>query len=317
MRGELRFATDRLLLEVWQPLLNLDDCPENLLGEIYVSLSEFLREPTAQFVRDDDGSIRDVSVRIDVRAAEAASDSLTAETFLGALSAEDFESEGHVLRGIEAVHETVRDLGGDAFADAHLARLRTFVERFNLRYYLDDDARFWVTFPGIAAVIFRELRGAALEHPHLSQELDAFEHALAESLRDPIETRIKTAIQKQFNVLEAFGTRHPAVSGNTLGRMLDEVSSWPHATLPEVGKGLYKFACDYPGIRHGGTFESALRPLDVRDLVGVAMSLVVLTPYLSEGFEKSIVAAFFESPLPDAEHARAPWLPRPVIGSVA
>lgn len=299
MRGELRFATDRILLEVWQPLLNIEDCPENLLGEIYVSLSEFLLEPTAVFVREEDGSIHDVSIRIDVRAAEAASDSLAAETFLGALTAEDFQSEGHVLRGIEAVHETVADLGGDVFVEAHLALLRAFVERFNLRYYLDDDAKFWVTFPGIAAVIFRELRGAALEHPHLSQELDAFEHALAECLKDPIETRIKTAIQKQFNVVEAFGARHPSVSGNTLGRMLDEVASWPHATLPEVGKGLYKFACDYPGIRHGGTFESALRPLDLRDLVGVAMSLVGLTPYLSDGFEKSVVAAFFESPIPE------------------
>lgn len=317
MRGELRFAIDRVLSEVWQPMLNLEGCPENLLGEVYVSVSAFLLEPIAEFIREDDGSIRDVSVRIDARAAEAASDSLTAERFLGALSARDFDSEGRALRAVESAHETVAELGGEAFAEAHLSLLRAFIERFNLRYYLDDDALFWVTFPGVAAVIFRELRMASLEHPHLSQELDAFEHALAECLKDPIETRIKTAIQKQFNVLEAFGTRHPSVSGNTLGRMLDEVASWPHAALPEVGKGLYKFACDYPGIRHGGTFESALRPLDLRDLVGVAMSLVGLTPYLSDGFEKSVVEAFFQSPIPAHEGSRAPWLPNSLADGAA
>jgi hypothetical protein len=317
MRGELRFAVNRALTEVWQPLLNLENCPDNLLGEVYVALSGFLDEPPAEFVRDDDGTIRDVAVRIDARAAEAAADPQVAEQLLGALSANDFPSEGSALRGFESAHETVTDLGGSVFEEVHLTLLRSFVENFNLRYYVDDAARFWVTFPGIVSVIFRELRNAALEHPHLSQELDAFEHALAECLMDPIETRIKTAIQKQFNVLEAFGTRHPAVSGNTLGRMLDEVSSWPHASMPEVGKGLYKFACDYPGIRHGGTFEAALRPLDLRDLVGVTLSLVGLAPYLSDGFEKTVVDAFFRAPSSETEFARAPWLPRAVASGTA
>lgn len=315
MRGELRYALDRALAEVWMPLL--DDFPGNLLGEVYVVLAGCLLEPQPDFVREVDGTVRDATVRLEARAAEAANDSLAAERLLRQLSAADFPSESAVLRAFESVHETIEDIGGAPIGEAHLGLLRAFIEKFNLRYYVDDEGRFWVTFPGVAAVVFRELRAAARGNPHLSQELDAFEHALAECLRDPIETRIKTAIQKQFNVLEAFGSCHPAVTGNTLGRMLDQVDSWPHSSMPEVGRGLYKFASDYPGIRHGGNFEAARRPLDLRDLMGVALSLVGLAPYLSDGFEATVVDAFFETLATDDGFARAPWLPAPITAAGA
>ena len=45
-------------------------------------------------------------------------------------------------------------------------------------------------------------------------------------------------------------------------------------------KNLYGFASDYPGIRHGGTPASALRDVDMRDMVAMSILLTGFTPYL-------------------------------------
>lgn len=307
MRGELRLVVDRGYPELWAPLLEHDDCPDNLYGEVYVALSSHVRELPTEFVRDDDGTVRNQAQTLASRRALANSDPEQAEVLVAGIAPDDFVSEGAVLNAVRDIHEALVDAAGDTFGFAHLEKLREFVSRYSLRYYVDDQARFWITFPGITAVIFRQLQIAAEFHPQMSQELNAFEHALAECLVDPVDTRIKTAIQKQVNVLEAFGTHHPKVNGKTLGRMVDEVGSWPHDSLPGVGKGLYKFACDYPGIRHAGTFESALRPLDLRDLLGVALSLVGLTPYFSDGFEKAVEEAIVGASADPADHAAVPW----------
>ncbi|MTV25389.1 hypothetical protein FTX61_08210 [Nitriliruptoraceae bacterium ZYF776] len=298
---------DRAYPDLWAALLEHDDCPVNLFGEVYVALSDRLIEPQTHFVRDEDGTVRDESRSIAARRDMANSDPREAESLVAAIGPDDFESEGAALRAMRDVHEALADAAGDAFAILHLSAMRDFVARYNLRYYIDDQAQFWMTFPGIAAVIFRQLRVAAQSHPQMAQELSAFEQALAECLVDPVDMRIKTAIQKQVNVLEAFGTHHPNVTGRTLGKMLEEVGSWPHNSMPEVGKGLYKFACDYPGIRHAGTFDAALRPLDLRDLIGVALSLVGLTPYFADGFEKTVAEAMFVAPPDSTPPGLAPW----------
>jgi len=166
-----------------------------------------------------------------------------------------------------------------------------FIDRYSLRYYVDEKARFRISFSGLATALFGQLRLAAEGHPHILQELGAFEHALADCLEEPLESRIKTAIQKQVNVLEAFGSQHRLVSGDTLGRMLEQVGSWPHASLCDAAKQVYKFACDYPGIRHGGDFDSSIRALDLRDLASVTLSLVGLVAYMADGFEEQVISA--------------------------
>ena len=50
--------------------------------------------------------------------------------------------------------------------------------------------------------------------------------------------------------------------------------------LKEAMQNLYRFASDYPGIRHGGTPSSALRVVDMRDMVAMSILLTGFTPYL-------------------------------------
>ena len=310
MRGHLRIVVDRAFVELWQPLTDHDDCPVNVFAEVYAGLRPFLREPEPEYVKEDDGTIRDNSVGLDHLMALAMSEMATAERLLAGLSGADFESESAVRRAFSSTYSVLSDVATGDLANNYLHLLKTFVERYSLRYYVDERAQLWISFLGVAEALFGQLRLAAEGNPHLLQELNAFEHTLAECLAEPVETRIKTTIQKQVNVLEAFGSGHPLVSGNTLGRMLKEVGSWPHDSLNDAASLLYKFACDYPGIRHAGTYDSATRALDLRDLAGVTLSLVGLVAYLDDDFKEQLGPAMQGdlASLGTDNGATAPWV---------
>ena len=130
------------------------------------------------------------------------------------------------------------------------------------------------------------LRAVARSDAHLNQLLLDFEDAVRDLRGDNSPNRIKTCIQKQVNLLEAIGRLNPTVNGNSLGRICDQLSAlpdpvWPHDKVREAMKDLYSFACDYPGIRHGGTPGSARRNIEMRDMVAISILLAGFTPYLS------------------------------------
>jgi hypothetical protein len=107
-----------------------------------------------------------------------------------------------------------------------------------------------------------------------------FENAVRDLRHDCSDSRIKTCIQKQVNLVEGIGRGFPGVTGSTLGKICDQVRTWPHDKLKAAMKDLYGFASDYPGIRHGGTPASALRAVDMRDMVAMSILLTGFTPYL-------------------------------------
>lgn len=109
-----------------------------------------------------------------------------------------------------------------------------------------------------------------------------FESSVRDLRRDSSETKIKTCTAKQTNLLEGLCSTHSLVTKTTLGGMCDQVETWPHESLKEAMKAIYKFACNYPGIRHGGTPDCALRPIDMRDLVAVSIVLTGFTTYLTD-----------------------------------
>ena len=112
--------------------------------------------------------------------------------------------------------------------------------------------------------------------------MQEFDDAVRDLRAGQTSGRIKTCIQKQVSLLEAMGQRHPNVTDNTMNRICEQVDSWPHVRLKESMKNLYRFASDYPGIRHGGTPGSQLRAIDMRDLVAVTILLAGFSPYLSD-----------------------------------
>ena len=89
--------------------------------------------------------------------------------------------------------------------------------------------------------------------------------------------------------MEAIGRSFPGVTGTTLGKICDQVGTWPHEKLKLAMKDLYHFASDYPGIRHGGTPANAIRAIEMRDLIVMTILLAGFTPYLSDQLNADVV----------------------------
>lgn len=308
MKGQLRLVADRLAIDVWQPLAAHEDSPEDLLGELYRSLSPFLVANKA----NDLG----VADQFPVAVAEALESADDAFRYLLRLGPDDFESESDVLGALAASFDALADFEIESVSAEYVELLRVFTDRYSLRYYVDDAGVLWFTFPGLVASLFGELRRVTGLNDELRQLMADFEHALAECMADPLEDRIKTVVQKQFNLLEALGMQHDHVNKNSFSAICDEVDTWPHNKIRDAAKAIYSFACDYPGIRHGGTYESAIRPLDLRDLVGITVAMTGLVSYIAVGLDATTEGVICSGD-GHVESAAAPWLIGPTGNLVA
>ena len=120
---------------------------------------------------------------------------------------------------------------------------------------------------------------------HLDSLRKDFEDTIRDLRIDCSDARIRNCIQKQVILLEALGQSYPGVTENTLGAICGQVGTWPHDKVQEAIRNLYKFTNSYPGIRHAGTPATALRVIDMRDLVAVSILLAGFTPYLSDAIK--------------------------------
>src|SRR5690606_17964771 len=122
------------------------------------------------------------------------------------------------------------------------------------------------TLPGVFANLVRDLMAATRGDAHLDGLMRDFEDAICDLRTDCSDGRIRNCIQRQMNLLEGLGG---ACVGRTteLGDICDVINTWPHATVKESLKKLYGFASNYPQIRHAGNPRSALRSIDMRDMV--------------------------------------------------
>jgi hypothetical protein len=207
-------------------------------------------------------------------------------------TANEIAGERALVSFLEAVHGALEEFekpGDDSLTNRYFNLLAAFIEKFSLRYDLRRPCIICPTLPGVFASLVRDLRVLASADPHLDGLMKDFENAVRDLRQDCSDGRIKTCIQKQVNFLEAIGRMCPGVTGTTLGAICDQVGTWPHEKLKAAMKDLYGFASDYPGIRHGGTPASALRAVDMRDLVAMSILLAGFTPYLSNGLNPELV----------------------------
>lgn len=272
MRGEFIGVWSETSREMWQPLAdqelgaNDEGLPEDIFCDLYRELAKALKVPPSVEALAD---IIDNPVQ-------------SREAFEHA-RAGDFAGERALVGFFEAVHGTLEEYenpGDDALTNRYFNLLATFIEKFSLRYDLRRPCILCPTLPGVFASLVRDLRALTSADPHLDALMKDFENAVRDLRQDCSDGRIKTCIQKQVNLLEAIGRMYPGVTGTTLGAICDQVGTWPHEKLKAAMKDLYGFASDYPGIRHGGTPASALRAVDMRDMVAMSILLTGFTPYL-------------------------------------
>lgn len=273
-QGQLLSVWQDAWLHVWVPLareatrLNHPD----LFCELYPELNRVLLAPK---------SIEEV--------ARITDDVDRARRQFRKTKVHELRGEGEVIAFVEECYEVLENLGGQEMAEAYFVLLDRFLSRFNLRYDLARPCTLRPTLPGVFASLMCELRALTGRDAHLDGLMKDFENAVGDLRGDRSDTRIKTCIQKQMNLLEAIGRQCPGVTGITLGAICNQVGTWPHDKVKQAMAALYGFASDYPGIRHGGTPANALRTIQMRDMVAMSILLAGFTPYLSDQLDAEAV----------------------------
>ncbi|MFC1956273.1 hypothetical protein ACFLWZ_07155 [Chloroflexota bacterium] len=268
MQGEFIGVWPETWREIWEPLAFQESAPEDIYGELYRELVIALKtKPTAQALADiiDDPE-------------------QSKQAFLN-IKTEELSGERTLTTFFEKTYEALDDLAGDALANPYFILLETFIKKFNLRYDLRRSCTLCPTLPGVFTSLMCDLKTITSQDAPLNSLMKDFEEALRDLRIDCSESRIKSSIQKQVNLLEAISCRYPGVTQDTIGAICSQLDTWPHAKIKEAMKSLYGFTCDYPGIRHGGTPASALRALriiDMRDMVAISILLAGFTPYMTD-----------------------------------
>ena len=278
MRGEFIGVWSETWREIWLPLIDeplgeSEECvPEDIFCELYRALAPALSpRPSVEDLADIIGN--------PVQSREA----------FEANTANDFAGERALVGFFEAMHDALEEMGGDELTNRYFNLLSGFIDKFSLRYDLRRPCILCPTLPGVFASLVRDLRVITSQDTHLDSLMKDFEESVRDLRIDCSDRRIKTSIQKQVNLLEALGRVHPGVKRKTLGAISKQLKNWPHKEVMSALQSLYTFTCDYPGIRHGGTPTSALRTVDMRDMVAMSILLAGFTPYLTHGLNPDIV----------------------------
>ena len=261
-----------------------EDLHSALYVEAYKAFSKSLRGDGNESL-EEDGKYTLVGA-IDIVAIS--NDFERAEIEFSVIRADFFASEYALVQFFENAYEVIGEFD-QRLADRYRALLRLFVERFSLRYEVRDPCELCPTLPGLFVTLVRKLKTTCQADPHLNELMIDFEDALMDLRAKSTSRKIKTCMVKQINLLEAIAARHPDTTRNTIGAICSDLSTWPHDSLCESLKNLYKFTCDYPGIRHGGNPGNAARAIDMRDLLSVSIMLVGFAPYLSHDINAKLV----------------------------
>jgi hypothetical protein len=272
MRGEFIGVWSETWREIWDDLAAHEAAPNDLFCELYRELATALKtRPSVEALADiiDDP----------VQSKEAFEKTRT----------EDIAGERGLIAFIESAHAILDDLGGDSLANHYFNLLAAFIDKFSLRYDLRQPCTLCPTLPGVFASLVRDLRAVTSQDAHLDSLMKEFENAIRDLRTDCSDGRIKTCIQKQMNLLEAIGQAFPGVTETELGSICNQIGTWPHKAIKASLKNLYGFASDYPGIRHGGTPASAIRTIEIRDMVAMSILLVGFTPYLIDQLNADVV----------------------------
>lgn len=277
MRGEFLPVWSETWRDVWSKLAKHPDAPEDLFSELYRELVQaFVTLPTPEALADVVGN------------------PMSAHAAFKRTKTIRFRNEHALVGFLERAHTVVADLGGDPVANRYFLLVESFLTKFSLRYDLRRPFTLHPTLSGVFARMVNELKTVTRADTHLHQLMGDFEDAIRDLRGDRSSNRIRICIQRQMNLLEAIGQMCPTVTGNTLGKICDELGTapnaiWPHDKVRDAMKDLYKFASDYPGIRHAGTPGSARRDIEMRDLVAISVLLAGFTPYLSHQVDSNIV----------------------------
>jgi hypothetical protein len=303
MNGELLPIWPRTWKEVWLRLANSKSAPDDLFIELVSGLAKIPKQPIAPAPPSPEAFSANGEL-VDPVALQARSDYAEAmlrysdyrNRYETALNSEEearaffrillghVSNEAEAVQFLEAAYGVLVSHGDVGLVHRFSLIVNEFLLGFSLRYELRQQFSLHATIPGVFSKLISEVKKIALADVHLNGLLSEFEESFADLKSNRTQARMKTCLQKQFNLLEALGSNCPNVTGTTLGAICNQLD-FPHATIKAVGEKLYGFGSNYPGVRHAGNASSALRDLDMRDFVSLSLMLASFTPYVTHGLD--------------------------------
>jgi hypothetical protein len=193
-------------------------------------------------------------------------------------------TEAAAVNFLETAYNALATYGDPYLTDRFRILISKFFIGFSLRYDVREPFSLHATMPGVFSKLIAEIKRLSGEDEHLKNLYSEFEEAFSDLKSNRTQARIKTCLQKQFNLLEALGRNCPNVTETTLGAMCNQLS-FPHTTIKEIGKKLYGFGSNYPGVRHAGDANSAIRRLNMTDFVSLSLMLASFIPYVASGLD--------------------------------
>jgi hypothetical protein len=274
MTGSFRTHWEYTVTDVWEAMASHEHTPPDLFGDLYDAVDEFLILPTSETVLEE--------IRNDADKAQ--------EAFM-ALKGSDFANETAIIEFLEEAHAIIDDYDIAGFAEYFKLILRTFIRKYNLRYRLDDSFSLRFLLPGSFSNLYLELHRMNTANSHLSGLLQDFEHAFDAYARSQNQADLKTCIAKASNYAEGLASHtlgNPSTN-NTLGKLANTLTCWPHDKIKESLINLYHFCCDYPGIRHGGKPAGKRRDLVALDSTLICLLILGFAGYLSPNVDERFV----------------------------
>lgn len=125
MRGEFIGVWSETWREVWLPLIDHEDVPEDIFCELYRELAGALKDkPSVEALAD--------IIDNPVQSREA----------FEKMGANEFTGERALVEFLEAAHSALDELAGDELSNRYFNLLASFIEKFSLRYDLRRPARY-------------------------------------------------------------------------------------------------------------------------------------------------------------------------------
>jgi hypothetical protein len=181
--------------------------------------------------------------------------------------------ESKCVELLEGYYTVLKDYSA-AIADGYKEQLRKYVEEHNLRYTVTDNCKLELTVQGLLASMYSRLRTLVAANAEIKQSLNQLEVSVS---------RLPTALHEErncisiaTNLLEGIACLKTTNNGKVLSAAIEGCNVFPHAAVRQCVKDFYKFASDYPNLRHGhpGTPANKLRELKKDDaLLAVALAL--------------------------------------------
>ncbi len=241
----------RLNRKVWKSLQRKVAAPPDL----YIELLRFAR--------------RKLDIQVDGAADEALGDpDLAREEFFKLPEPQDESKCLELLGGYHGILQEFRT----EISEHYRQRIREFVAEHNLRYVVSDDCRFQLSVQGLLASNYEKLRKQVSASHDIEEGFKQLEDSVSK-LKD-IEGEERNCIGIATNVIEGIACSRTTNNQNTLGAAIEGCNVFPHKALMRCVKDFYKFASDYPNIRHAGSPGSRLRDLKKDDAL-LAVTLAV------------------------------------------